>query len=146
MKRALPLTVLALGICGLSFAQVKNLAAPTYRVPSSGTTSSEELTGHQARRLAAHAKTREDHLKLAAYYSAQADAMDAKGAAYEEAAAEYRHDPTAKNMMSPTTASRYEYLAHGFRDQASYARSLASSQQQLVANFTVSPTLGAGSR
>jgi hypothetical protein len=142
MKRTLLLTVLALGISGLSSAQVKNLAAPTYRQSSGNAT--PELTAHQARKLATHARTREDHLTLAAYYSAQADSLDAKNASYEEAAAEYRHNPTAKNLMSPTTASHYEYLAHGLRDQASHDRALASAQQQLAANFT--PTYGAGSR
>jgi hypothetical protein len=143
MKRTLLLTVLALGISSLSSAQVKNLAAPTYRAPS-GNTASDELSAHQARKLAEHAKTREDHLKLADYYSKQADALDAKGAAYEEAAAEYKHHPGPKDILSPTTASRYEYLAHGFRDEASHDRSLASAQQQLAANFA--PTQGPGSR
>jgi len=145
MKRTLLLTVLTLGISGFSSAQVKNLAAPTYRAPSSGNTvPPEELTARQAKKLAAYAKTREDHLKLAAHYSAQADALDSKGAVYEEAASEYRHSPTAKNLMSPTTASHYEYLAHGFRDEASHDRALASAQQQLAAN--VMPVQGPGSR
>lgn len=138
MKRPLLLTVLTFGIfIGISSAQIKNLAGPGYRPSSSGNAASEEMTTRQVRKLAANAKTREDHLRLAAYYSAQAEALDAKGAAYEEAASQYRHNPEAKNLMSPTTASRYEYMAKGFRDQARSDRALALSQQQLADSSTV---------
>jgi hypothetical protein len=96
-----------------------------------------ELTKREAKRLASTAESREDHLKLAGYYKTQADELDAEGAGYEEAAEAYRHAPAAKNLASPTTAGRYEYMAKTFREQARSYRTLATTQEQAANNTTI---------
>ncbi|HEY6290132.1 MAG TPA: hypothetical protein VI455_01030 [Terriglobia bacterium] len=73
-------------------------------------------------------------MKLAAYYNAKADRLDAEGAAYEEAAAAYRHGPIVKNLMAPNTPARYDYFAKEFREEAKSARALAASQEEMAKN------------
>ncbi len=109
------------------------LRTPPCEVPAGP----KELTKRQARKLAATAKTPADHLKLAAYYNRQADWLDEEGATYEEASAAYQHSPTAKNLMSPTTAGRLGYLATTFRAEAQSDRALAAAQAQIAKNGTV---------
>lgn len=41
-----------------------------------------------------------------------------------------------KNLMSPITAGRYDYLAQGFRKEAKSDRALAASQKQMAKNAT----------
>lgn len=76
------------------------------------------------------AKTPEDHQRIAAYYNAKADNLDAQAAGYEKAAENYRNGPVVKNVMAPNTAARYEALAKQLRQQAKSDRDLAASQAQ----------------
>jgi hypothetical protein len=71
-------------------------------------------------------------LKLAQYYRAEADKFDANGAAYEKAAATYRHGPSVKNLMAPTAPGRYEFFAKGFREEARTNYALAASHEQMA--------------
>jgi hypothetical protein len=80
------------------------------------------------------AKSADDHLTIAKYYEAEADRLDSLAAGYEEAAAGYRNSPMPKNLMSPTTAGRYDYLAQGFRKEAKSDRALDASQKQMAKN------------
>ena len=92
----------------------------------------KELTRKDIKQLIANAKSPEDHLALARYFGAKADTLDARAVGYEEAAAQVRTAPAVKNLVSPTTAARYTFIAKGFRDEARSNRALAGSHQEMA--------------
>ena len=94
----------------------------------------KELTRKDIKELTANAKSPEDHLTLARYFRAKADGLDARAAGYEEAAAHVRTAPGVKNLVSPTTAARYAFIAKGFRDDAKSNRSLAATHEEMAKN------------
>ena len=116
----------------------KNLMSPSYRFPATCAAAPQELTKKEVKKLIATAESPEDHLKIARYYRAEADRLDAQGAGYEEAAADIRRGPMVKNLVSPTTPARYEYLAKGFREEAQSDRKLAASQEQMAGSSVAS--------
>ena len=73
-----------------------------------------------------------EHLKLASHFRSEADQNDAQGEAYEQAAARYRRGPFVKNLMSPTTTGRFEFIAKECRDRAKADRILAESHRQMA--------------
>jgi hypothetical protein len=111
---------------------VKNLRAYGTRCIGTPAAEPHQLTKKEVKRLTLTAKSAQDHLTIAHYYEAEVDRLDSLAAGYEEAAAGYRHSPTPKNLMSPSTAARYEYLAKGFREEAKSDRILAATQQQMA--------------
>jgi hypothetical protein len=117
-----------------TFSQIgpKNLVSPTYRAPAVENVVREGLTNKEAKRLVATAESRTDHLKLAAFYTAKADSLEARAAGYEEAAAAYKNGPMVKNLMSPTTAGRYGFLANAMREEAKTNRALAASHEGMA--------------
>ena len=110
---------------------IKNLMALSYRTPCAMAVP-HGLTKKDVKRLAATAETREDHLKLVAYYKAEADSLDAEAAGYEQAAAAYRRAPMAKNLAAPSTPGRYEFFAKGLRNEARSDRALATSHEEMA--------------
>lgn len=110
----------------------KNLAAPTYRAPAPQAAVPHELTRKEVKRLIATAESAADHLKVADYYRAEAQTLDAKGAAYEAAATAYRNGPFVKSLMAPTTPGRYEFFAKEFREEATSDRAIAASHEQMA--------------
>ena len=110
----------------------KNLMSPTYRASVAQAVVSQELTPKEVKRLTATAESAADHLKLASYYHAKADILNAQGAGYEQTAATYRHGPMVKNLMAPTTPGRYEFFAKRFRDEAKSNRSLAEAHEEMA--------------
>ena len=110
----------------------RNLASPTYRRPAVQTVVREGLTNNEAKRLEATAESRMDHLALAEFYIAKTERLEAQATGYEEAAATYRNGPTVKNLMSPTTAGRYEFFATKLRDEARFSRTKAASHEQMA--------------
>src|SRR5450755_1251750 len=92
----------------------------------------KELTSRQVKKLAAAAKSPDDHLTVARYYRMKADQLDAQAAQYEEAAAALEHGPAVKNLTAPTTAPRYQYFAKKLRGQATLDRTMAGSQDQIA--------------
>src|SRR5215475_8257455 len=115
----------------------KNLAAPTYRA-SVNPVAAHEFTEKDAKRLAATAESAADHMKLANYYRAEAEALDATGAAYEQAATSLRAHPLPKNFAAPGSAARWEFAAKGFREKAASNRALAVSHEELAENARAS--------
>ena len=120
--------------CSPNTPMVKNMRAYTAHCTSNPAVETHQLTRKEVKRLTLTAKSAEDHLTIAHYYEAEADRLDSLGAGYEEAAADYRHNPAPKNLMSPTTAAHYEYQARGFREEAKADRTLAASQEQMAKN------------
>ena len=111
---------------------VKNLMSLTYRAPAAAAPIPQSLTAKEAKRLARTAETSQDHLRLAEFYSARANALDAAATGYDQTAAAYRNAPAAKNVMAPGAASRYEYTAKNYRREATTDRALAASQEQIA--------------
>jgi hypothetical protein len=111
----------------------KNLAAPTYRAPVNPV-AAQEFTEKDAKRLAATAESAADHMKLASYYSGEAEVLDATGAAYEQAATSLRAHPLPKNLAAPGTAARWEFATKRFREKAASNRALAVSHEELAEN------------
>ena len=117
-----------------AFSQIgpKNLVSPTYRSPAVLTVVHGGLTNREAKRLAATAETNSDHLRVAEFYTAKADRLEAQAVGYEEAAASYRNGPMVKNLMSPTTPGRYEFFAKELRAEAKSNRALAASHERMA--------------
>ena len=108
---------------------VKNLMAPTYRTPSAPPVIARQMNKKDAKRLAASAiaEKPEQHQKLARFYTAEANWLDALAAAVT-----HRERPASKNLAAPTTAGRYEFLAKGFRSEAKTNRALATSHEEMA--------------
>jgi hypothetical protein len=83
------------------------------------------------------AKTPEDHARIAAYCRAKADRLEAQATGYEQAAASYRNGPQVKNLSSPTTPGRYEYMAKELRQDAQASRELAASNEKMAEGATM---------
>jgi hypothetical protein len=117
-----------------AFAQngPKNLVSPTYRAPIAQAAVPQELTRKQVKRLAASAESAADHLKLGNYFQAEANSLEARAAAYEQAAATLRNGPLVKNLMAPSTPGRYEFIAKGFRGEAKSDRSQAAAHKEMA--------------
>jgi hypothetical protein len=117
-----------------AFSQIgpKNFVSPTYRTPAAENVVREGRTNKDAKRLATTAESRTDHLKLAALYTAKAATLEARAAGYEEAVAAYKNGPMVKNLMSPTTAGRYGFLAKAMREEAKTNRALAASHEGMA--------------
>jgi hypothetical protein len=113
---------------------VKNLMAPTYRAPTAPPVV-KEINKKDAKRLAAIAELPAEHLKLARFYAAEANRLDALAIGHENAAAAYRKHPAAKNLAAPTTAGLCEFFAKGFRSEAKTNRALATSHEEMAALY-----------
>ena len=116
---------------------IKNLTGLKAQHICEGAAAPKELTKGEIKRLARTAKSPEDHLTIARYYRAEANGLDARAAAYEEAAASLRNGPVVKNFMAPGTPARFEFAATGFRSEAKADRGLAATHTEM-ANTTVS--------
>ena len=111
---------------------IKNLMSANYRPPAAPVGTRKELTKKDIKRLSKTAETREDHLKVARFWTAEANQLEAQAAGYENAAAALRRGPVAKNIAAPSTAARWEFLAQGLRDQARSDRTRSASQEQMA--------------
>ena len=110
----------------------KNLMSPTYRPPAAQTAAPQEFIRKQVKRLTATAESAADHLKLASYFRAEANSLEARATAYEKAAVNLRNGPMVKNLTAPSTAGRYEFIAKGFRDEAKSDRSQAAAHEEMA--------------
>ena len=110
----------------------KNLMSPTYRPAAVTVAAPHGLTAREAKRLGRTAEKASDHQKLANFYRAEADKLDARAAAYEEAAADLRKNPVAKNFAAPGTSGRWEFAASGFRKDAAADRNTAAVHERLA--------------
>ncbi len=78
------------------------------------------------------AKTPEDHARIAAYYQAKADRLEAQAAGYEQSAKAASDGPVVKNITAPNTAARYDWMAKQYREEAQNDRVLSASQRQMA--------------
>lgn len=111
---------------------IKNLMSPAYRPPATPLATQKELAKRDLKRLTKTAETREDHLKVARFWTAEANQLEAQASGYENAATALRRGPVARNLAAPSTAARWEFLAQGLRDQARSDRTRSASQEQMA--------------
>ena len=117
---------------------IKNLTGLEAQMSCDGIGIPKELTERDVKHLAAIAKTAEDHLTVAEFYRAKADDLNAKATGYELAAANLRNEPVVKNLTSPTAASRLEFQAKTFREDAKAARTLSVSHDEMAKTVVAS--------
>jgi hypothetical protein len=94
-----------------------------------------QLTRDQVKELIGSAKTPGDHQKLAAYYRAEADKLEAEAKDHEELATAYRSRTDAlaqKHPMSAKTAGHCDYFAKSVREAAKADRELAAEHELMA--------------
>jgi hypothetical protein len=111
---------------------IKNLTALKAQHDCDAMVAPKELTKGEVKKLAATAKSPEDHLTIAHFYRGEASGLDAQATRYEEAGGNLRNGPVVKNIMSPTTPGRFEFAAKGFRERAKADRAVAASHEAMA--------------
>ena len=111
---------------------IKNLMSPTYRPPAAPLVTHKELTRNDIKRLTKTAETRDDHLKIARFWTAEAYQLEVQASGYEHAAEVLRRGPVVKNLTAPTAAARWEFFAQKLKNEATSDRARAASQEQLA--------------
>jgi hypothetical protein len=111
---------------------IKNLTGLKAQLVCDRMAAPKELAKRDVKKLAATAKTSEDHLTIARYYRAEANGLDAEAAGYALAAANLRNTPAPKNLAAPTSAGRFEFAANGYREEAKADRALATSHEEMA--------------
>lgn len=94
--------------------------------------SAEQLTPAQLASLVASARTTADHVRIAEYYGAQADRLDAQSDDHAKMAATFRANPTTNNEKRVReTVNHCEYLAQTLKARSEKARALADEHEQM---------------
>lgn len=88
------------------------------------------LSRGELKNLLANAKTPADHLKLAAYYRAEADAFEADAKEHEELAAYYQDD--SWQIRGRAATAHCERLVIAARDAARAALALATAHEDMA--------------
>jgi hypothetical protein len=117
--------------CG-NLPVIKNLTGLKAAHVCDGMAAPKELSRGEVKKLAANAKSPEDHLTIARFYRAEASGLDAQAVGYERGAALLRNGQDAKNLVSPTTVGRFEFLATRFREEAKADRAMAVSHDEMA--------------
>jgi hypothetical protein len=124
MKSFITATVLA--ACALVFGSIS---------PVSGVEPAK-MSAKQVMELVANAKTPADHLKLAAWYKAEADKMEAQASDHEGLAAVYRSHPAVLGSKSSVpisgSAMHCSNLAASLRAAAKEDRELATEHELMA--------------
>ena len=144
MKATRPMMAIAIALLGWSASTahaatpadehgpyIKNLMSATYRAPIRPA-GPREFTKKDIKKLTARAESRQDHLKIARFWEAEANQLDFQASGYEKAAAEFRQDPAPKNLGAPNSAARWEFIATAYRDEARSDRARAASHEGLA--------------
>ena len=102
---------------------------------ASNTIAQPQLSKKEAKALSATAKTREDHLKLAEYYKAEAERLEADAKDHDEMAEMYRKNPTPMAVKHPDAIGEghCREMARRSRESANKARELATMHAQMAA-------------
>jgi len=103
----------------------------------------KRLTHKEVKALISTAKTPEDHMRLAQYFSGEADRLEAESKEHQQLAEVYRHSPIStlmavKNPMGPRTAAHCEYFAKSLAKAAESARQLAADHEQMATDAPAS--------
>ena len=94
-----------------------------------------KLTKDELKSQVANAKTVQDHQRLAAHFTAQADELEAEAQEHTELASTYRDHPTGqdqKHTMSAKTAGHCDYFAKSLHNAALQARQPAADHAEMA--------------
>lgn len=94
-----------------------------------------ELTQKELKELLTKASTPQEHLRLAAHFSAKAKKYEAESAEHAEMARMYRRQPTpseVKRPMAPDTAAHCEFIADNLAKAAKEARAIAAAHEKMA--------------
>ncbi len=89
-----------------------------------------QYTRKQLREMAAHARTTQDHERLAVYYRGQERFYRQKGAEQKQALEEYNKAPQSSHSKYPTPGHSARHLASYYTQQADKSAALASEQEK----------------
>jgi len=92
------------------------------------------LSKKEVKALIASAKTKEDHLKLADYYKAETERLEAAAKDHDEMAEMYRKNPTPMAVKHPEAIGEghCHEMARRYREAAAKAQELAAMHEQLA--------------
>ena len=92
------------------------------------------LSKKEVKALIASAKTKEDHLKLADYYKAEAVRLEAEAKDHDEMAEMYRKNPTPMSVKHPEAIGEghCKEIARRFRESATKAQELATMHEEMA--------------
>jgi hypothetical protein len=110
----------------------KNLMSATYRPAVTTAAVPQVLGAKEAKRLAVTAESESEHTKLADFYRAQAEKLEARATAYDTAAADLRKAPVARTLAAPGTSARWEFAAKAFRKDSAANRNTATAQERMA--------------
>jgi hypothetical protein len=91
------------------------------------------LSRKEVKTLIASAKTKEDHLKLADYYNAQAARLEAEAKDHDAMAEYYRQNPPRTTKFQVFGEEHCKEIARRFRESAAKPQKLAAMHEQLAA-------------
>ncbi len=92
------------------------------------------MSKRELKALLASAKTPEEHMRLAAYYRAEAERLKAKQQQHENEAAEYYRNPSRYPVPKyPTYGQHCRDLAHNYGKGAQKAQALAIAHEAMAA-------------
>ena len=94
----------------------------------------EKLTRRELKTLIASAKTPADHERIATYYRAEAQNLEAKQREHEEELAEYYKNTSRYPSKYPTMGDHCRSLATHYKMAAQRAAELAEMHEQLARN------------
>lgn len=113
-----------------SQAGPKNLASPVYH--AAAVQAPHELTKRDITKLTRTAETAADHEKIAKFYRAEGNRLDALAAAYDKAAESYRTGPKIKNLSAPAAPGRYQFAARELYEDAAAQQALADAHEEMA--------------
>ncbi len=92
------------------------------------------LSKKEVKALIASANTKEDHLKLADYYKAEAERLEAEAKDHDEMAEMYKKNPTPMAVKHPEAIGEghCHEIARRYRESAAKTRELAAMHDQLA--------------
>ena len=93
------------------------------------------LTAKEAKALIATATTAKDHLKLAQYFSQQADRYEAEAKDHDEMIEAYRKNSAPRAVKAPGgvgTIEHCEFLAKSGREMAKALREMAAAHEEMA--------------
>jgi hypothetical protein len=93
------------------------------------------MTAREAKELIATAKAPKEHLKLARYFSQEADHFEAEAKDHDEMIEAYRKNPTPWASKTPggvRTIEHCQFLAKSNREMAKAAHEMANAHEEMA--------------
>src|SRR5262245_60020038 len=104
---------------------VKTMGLTSAKVCSTSVAAPKPPTRKQVDIRVSTAASPADHRRVAQYYLARADALDAQAVRCEEAAGSLQLNPLASNSAPSGISNKYRFLAHRLHEESKANRALA---------------------